>query len=222
MSVITALLPPPRQRGVVNLFLDGALAFTLHRSVVREAGLFVGQELSSEEVSSLMEREAFQSGLDAAYHFLAHRPRSEAEVRTRLRRRKVEASLIDRVVAKLKEQRFLDDVAFAQQWAENRASHSPRSRAMVRSELRLKGVAPEVVQSAVEDLDDAGAAYEAGSRRSLRIKAADYQEFRKRLWDFLRRRGFSYDVTSRTVEQLWSERGGNGPSETAGLDSSRE
>ena len=122
------------------------------------------------------------------------------------------------MVAKLKEQRFLDDVAFAQQWAENRGTHSPRSRTMVRSELRLKGVAPEIAQTAVEDLDDAEAAYQAGSRRSLRIKTADYQEFRRRLWDFLRRRGFSYDVTSRAVERLWREREGNSPSETDCLD----
>ena len=132
MPIITALLSLPRRRNLVNLFLDGALAFTLHRSLVQEAGLFVGRELSQDEVQTLREQEEFRSALDAAYRFLAHRPRSEAEVRTRLRRRKVEASLIDRVVARLKEQRFLDDVAFAQQWAENRAYHSPRSRAMVR------------------------------------------------------------------------------------------
>ncbi|HLC30641.1 MAG TPA: regulatory protein RecX [Dehalococcoidia bacterium] len=220
MPAITALLPPPHRRGVVDLFLDGTLAFTLHRSVAQEARLFIGRELSQDDILALRDQEAFQSGLDAAYRFLAYRPRSESEVRTRLRRRKFEAGLIDRVVAKLKEQRFLDDVAFAQQWTENRATHSPRSRAMVRSELRLKGVAPEIAQTAVEDLDDAEAAYEAGGRRSLRIKAADYQEFRKRLWDFLRRRGFSYDVTSRVVERLWREREGNSPSETDSLDTS--
>ena len=88
MPVVTALLSLPRRRNVLNLFLDGALAFTLHRSVALEARLFIGLELSQDDILALRDQEAFQSGLDAAYRFLACRPRREAEVRPPLRRRR--------------------------------------------------------------------------------------------------------------------------------------
>ncbi|MBI2887869.1 MAG: regulatory protein RecX [Chloroflexi bacterium] len=206
MPTVTALIPQPRRRGRLTLFLDGTVAFQLHRILAREVGLFIGQELTPEGVQALQEREAFLSALDTAYRFLASRPRSEAEVRLRLRRGKIPGELADRVVERLKEQRLLDDEAFARQWAEQRAVASPRSRSLVRWELRQKGIGLEQAQQAVEELDDAEAAYQAGFRRGSRFKAGDYQAFRQVLWDFLRRRGFGYGVIAATIERLWRER----------------
>jgi SOS response regulatory protein OraA/RecX len=42
-----------------------------------------------------------------------------------------------------------------------------------------------------------------GKARALR--GLNYPSFRKKLTTFLRRRGFDYEVTSRTVEQMWKE-----------------
>ena len=206
MPTITALLPKVRRRYTLDLYLDGAFALSLHRTLAQEASLFVGRELSPEEATFLTEREGFRSALDAAYRFLAYRPRSEAEVRGRLRRRKVDPGLIEQAVAKLKDQRLIDDAAFAHQWTENRAGHSPRGRKLVRWELRQKGIESELADEATAELDDEAAAYQAAARRASRGTAGDYQTFRKRLSDFLLRRGFGYDVAARTVERLWRER----------------
>ncbi len=205
MPTVTALLAQPRKRSIIHLFLDGEAAFDLHRKVAQEAGLFIGLELSVEQVQEIQQRDAYFRALDAAYRFLAHRTRSEAEVRTRLSRGKIAPDLMEQVVAKLKQQRFLDDVEFARQWAERRAVRSPRSRAVVRWELRTKGVEAGIIEETVESLDDEEAAYTAGLRRASRLTTQDYQEFRKLLWDFLIRRGFRYDVTGRAVERLWQE-----------------
>lgn len=205
MPTVTALLAQPRKRTNIHLFLDGEPAFDLHRKVAEEAGLFVGLDLSVEQVQELQQRNAYFRALDAAYRFLAHRTRSEAEVRTRLARGKIAPDLMEQVVAKLKQQRFLDDVEFARQWAERRAVQSPRSRAVVRWELRTKGVEAGVIEEVLESLDDDEAAHTAGQRKASRLTSRDYQEFRKLLWDFLMRRGFRYDVTGRAVERLWRE-----------------
>lgn len=207
MPVVTALLSQPRKRTNLHLFLDGEAAFDLHRKVAEEAGLFIGLELSPEQVEQLQQQDAYFRALDAAYRFLSYRTRSEAEVRTRLARRKFAAEFIDRVIARLKEQRFLDDAEFARQWAEHRSARNPKSRSMVRWELRRKGVAAGIIDEAVAPLDDEAAAYTAGQRRAARMAALQYPEFRKRLWDFLMGRGFRYDVTGRAVERLWQEFG---------------
>lgn len=207
MPTITALERQPRRKDRFNLFLDGAFALALHGDVAREAGLVTGKPLRPEEVQTLAGREAFQTALDAAYRFLAYRPRSEAEVRTRLRRKKVDGTTIEVVIAKLRDQRLLDDEAFAHLWTENRQAHSPRSGRMVQWELRRKGVPQEVAEEAAGAVDDEDAAYRAASARAARIRVPDYETFRKRFGDFLLRRGFGYGVARRTVERLWHERG---------------
>lgn len=206
MPTVTALVPQVGVKGAILLYLDGAFAFATTVGFVREAGLHAGKLLTAEESAGLEFHSAVFQHLQTAYRFLSYRPRTETEVRERLRRLRCPAPVADRVVERLIEQRFLDDAAFAQQWAEGRDARAPRSGRLVRWELRQKGIAPDLALAATAETDDAAAAMRAGERRAARLPALDHGAFRKRLGDFLLRRGFSYDVTNRTVERLWQQR----------------
>lgn len=146
-----------------------------------------------------------QSALDAAYRYLGYRPRSEFEVRVCLQRKGFGRREIDKTVSTLKAKGLLDDLAFARFWRESRESSSPRSRAALRRELRQKGIAPEVVDEALDGVDEEAAAYRAAAKKVARLRAADHDEFCARLSAVLRRRGFSYEVTARILNRLWQE-----------------
>jgi regulatory protein len=109
-------------------------------------------------------------------------------------------------MGKLKEQNLVDDTAFAEFWKENRQSFRPRSRRMTRLELRRKGVDSGVIDRIVAEIDDGDSAYRAAQPKARQMKAADYDVFRRRLGEYLRRRGFDYEVIKRTVEKIWQER----------------
>jgi regulatory protein len=206
VPTVTALVPQVGVKGAILLYLDDAFAFATTKGFVREAGLHAGKLLTADETAELEFRASVFQHLQNAYRFLSFRPRTEAEVRGRLRRLRCPAPVADRVVERLIEQRFLDDAAFAQQWAEGRDARAPRSGKLVRWELRQKGIAPDLAVAATAATDDAGAALRAAERRAARLPVLDHAAFRKRLGDFLLRRGFSYDVTNRTVEHLWQQR----------------
>jgi regulatory protein len=72
-------------------------------------------------------------------------------------------------------------------------------------ELRQKGLDDAATKSALENVDDEALAYEAASKRAARYKDLEWIEFRKKLSDFLARRGFSYAVTSAVVTRIWNE-----------------
>jgi regulatory protein len=142
--------------------------------------------------------------LAVAFRYLSSRPRSEAELRLRLYRRGFDDGVVSQVVAELKEQSLVDDVAFAQFWRENREAFSPRSRRLVEQELKEKGVAAEVIAQIMTGFDDELEAYRAAKRKT-RSPWGDYPCFYKKLSAFLRRRGFDYDVIRRTVDRVWKE-----------------
>jgi len=208
MRKITALRTGRGREKRVNIFLDNRFAFSLGAEVAAREGLQVGQELSVGQAEALTRSDHFHRCLDAAYRYLGYRPRSEAEMRGRLQRRGFDADTIETVVARLKEQGMVDDVAFAQFWKENRESFSPRSRRLTRLELRRMGVVNDVAEQVVADLDDSESAYQAAQRKIRRWSQSDYQSFRRRLGEYLRRRGFDYEVINHTVERIWRE-GGN-------------
>ena len=62
---------------------------------------------------------------------------------------------------------------------------------------------------AVAAVCDEEAAYRAAGRRLRAVQDSDYETFRRRLGDFLFRRGFSYEVIRHTVDRCCEEKGGS-------------
>ena len=192
----------------VNVSLDGRFGFSLETEVVVTEGLQVGQELSNDQIEALTRADHFHRCLNAAAHYLSYRPRSEFELRERLYRRGFNGDTAEAVLARLKEQGLVDDIAFAQFWKQNRESFSPRSRWLTRLELRRKGVAEDIISQVVDVVDDDDCAYRAALNKAHRLPMSDYQGFRRWLGAYLKRRGFSYGVINRTVERMWQQQSG--------------
>ncbi len=153
--------------------------------------------------------EPFQRAQAAALRFLSHRPRSEAEVRSRLRR-SIPPHLADQVIDDLKERGLLDDALFARLWRDSRESFKPRSAWAIKRELIAKGVDDGLAAKTVQDIDDEESAYRAALSPARRLRAADFTTFHRRLWGYLRRRGFSDSICRHTLDRLWNELGGEG------------
>lgn len=154
-------------------------------------------------------REAHQACLDAAFRHLRYRPRSESEVRSHLEKKGFDARTVQAVVLDLERRGLLDDMAFARFWKENRESFSPRSRAMVRWELRCKGVPADVAAQVIEDIDDEESASRAAAKMAARLSGTDYETFRRRLGAFLKRRGFRHEAAQHAIDNLWQGRNEN-------------
>jgi Uncharacterized protein conserved in bacteria len=205
MSKITALKTNKRRDKQVNMYLDGKFTVSLDTDVAVKEGLEIGQELSDDHLKFLMGNIGLTRCLNAAYRFLSYRPRSEVEMKDRLHRRGFEDSKIEIVINKLKEQNLLDDTAFAQFWKENRQMFRPRSQRLTRMELRKKGVADEIIDEVTEKLDDMESAYQAALSKAHHLPKQEYEVFRRRLGDYLKRRGFGYAVINQTVKRIWQE-----------------
>ncbi len=144
--------------------------------------------------------------LDAAYYYLSYRPRSEGEIRQWLRKRGFANGVTERAIARLREQNLSDDPAFAQFWKDNRLSFRPKSKRLIKRELRDKKVAAEIIEQVTNDIDDDLIAYKLGCSRLPSIAHLDYRDFYRRLSSYLAYRGFSYEVIKRTVSLLWQEK----------------
>jgi len=207
MSKITKITAGKSRKKRVNIFLDGRFTFSLLTEVAVKEGLQVGQELAANQVETLVKSDHYHRCLNTSIRYLGYRPRSDAEIRQRLQRHGFDCDCIERVLAKLKEHGLADDTAFAQFWKENRESFSPRSRWLTKLELQRKGLADDIIEQVVHEVDDSDNAYRAALSKAHRLSPSDYQGFRRRLGAHLRRRGFGYEVINHTVERIWKECG---------------
>lgn len=200
---ITRLAVQKKNPKRVNVYLDGDFAFGLYRETA--AWLEIGQVLSDEKIKKLLDADKKIEVYEKALEFISFKPRTIHETRIKLQKSGYDEEFINSTLAELSENGLLDDETYANLWVEERSSYKPRSKRMISYELRRKGISDELIQSAVEEIDDYKAALEIAEKRLYRYEGLSRLEFRNKLGNYLAGKGFSYDVISETTQKLWHQ-----------------
>lgn len=144
---------------------------------------------------------------DYAVSALARRMRTVAELKRLLRQRvsgQAEAEdLVESVVARLKEQKYLSDSAFALAYSTYRRDNEKLGRRRVITDLKTKGVHPELIEKAVGEAY-AGTDEELLARQFLsrkRIARPGSQKEAARVFRMLARAGFSQSTIFRILKK---------------------
>ncbi|MFN2563828.1 MAG: regulatory protein RecX [Gemmatimonadaceae bacterium] len=207
MSVITGIIPSPRKAGRFDVLVDGRHEATVSLDTVERLALAVGRPYDSLRAAVAREA-AVLSTYDRALNMLALRARSSRELRRQLVRKGEPADQVDVALARLLAAGFLDDAAFARQFARSKAIGAGMSRRRIQQELGRRGVAREVGEGAIddvfadEDLDEA-AVVELAARKKLRsLKNVAAETRNRRLFAFLARRGYDLDDIRRAIQAV--------------------
>lgn len=203
-GTITALVLQKRNKERVNVYIDGSFAFGL--ALNEAAQLHKGQYLSDADIETLHQSDQVERAYERALNYLSYRPRSTEEIRRNLRKHNVPSITIDATLARLTRTGLVDDEAFARFWVENRQRFRPRSPHALRYELRGKGVADDVIDRVVAEVDATALAYSAARRYQRRLSRADHETFRRKLSNYLARQGFTYALVRDVVDYLAEER----------------
>jgi regulatory protein len=203
MKKITAISVQKKNPNRVNIYLDGEFAFGVAR--ITAAWLKNGDELTDEKIAKLLAEDSLEWAFQQAMLFLSYRARSEKEIRQNLRKHEMSEEVIEHTLERLRKAGFANDSDFARMWVENRGTFRPRSKKALAIELRQKGLNDEVIQDSLSGVDEESLAYETGLKRATRFKGYEWAEFRKKLSEFLARRGFSYPVIAPIVSRIWNE-----------------
>jgi regulatory protein len=200
---ITELRVQTKNRDRVSVYLDGRFAFGLPAIVA--AHLRSGQFLSDAEIEALTEEGAVESAYNRTLNYLSYRPRSRAEVITYLQKRDMTESLVKAVVDRLESAGLVNDEEFARFWIDNREQFRPRGMRALRYELHAKGIGDEIIDRALATVDISDSAYRAAGKKARQLRALDWPDFRRKLLDYLARRGFDYTVAREATERCWRE-----------------
>ena len=200
---ITALSVQKRNPQRVNIYLDGEYAFGLARIVA--AWLHVGQALSDEKIAQLKMEDGQEVAYQRALKLLSYRPRSEAEIRLKLKRHGTEDRTVEQVLERLQKNGLVDDAQFARIWVENRSAHRPRSQRALAYELRQRGIEAQMIEEVVQAVDNQELAYQAANKQARKLRELECHVFRQKMFAFLARRGFSYEDSLPAVNRVWAE-----------------
>ena len=153
---------------------------------------------------SSQQKEFYSRAWAHLQRLLKHRARSVKEARERLQRAGYPAEILERVIAEAVAQGQLNDEAFARLWVQDRLALKPKGRALLARELRAKGIADEIIERVLSKLEpeaEESLIRELIERQAPRYAHLDAKARRRRLYAFLRRRGFSPEMIYRVLQE---------------------
>ena len=142
------------------------------------------------------------SAYDVAVRYLGSRPRSVAEIKRHLRSKRFDENAQDQAVDQLRAQRYIDDLAFARYWVEQRERFRPKGDRALVSELLGKGVARDTIDVVLGDVAPDAEVVRARKaiRRPLdRWLTLEEGERKRKIHAYLAGRGFSYDTIDEVI-----------------------
>lgn len=207
MFTITRLTQQKRQNRV-NVYLDGKFAFGVTLESALENHLKVGKELTSSEVETLRGKDFKDKVLAKLLNFASRRPHSQKEISLWFRKKNVPPEIYQYLFSKLENIGLLNDEEFARWWVEQRVAFRAMPPRMLKVELQNKGVDREIIEKVLGDVESP--TEEELAKKTLLKRfggipnVADIRQ-KKKVYDLMLRRGFSYSVIKKTLAQSGQE-----------------
>ncbi len=143
-----------------------------------------------------------------AFRLLGYRERSAREMADRLEMKGFSKTACGKAVSDLKALGLIDDNKFAKDFARGRLRYRPCGVGLIRSELSAKGVARDIVDSVISDIEKSYDEYEAAHRiandKASRSRKLDPLKAKRRLHGYLLRRRFKKEIIYTILNEIFS------------------
>lgn len=156
-----------------------------------------------------------RSVYEQALRLLEYRARTVAELRRKLSEKGGARDEVEEVIARLLDQKLLDDGDFARQFARGKLTATGASRRRVAQELGRKGIRRETADEAIAELtetegvDPLRAAARVAQKKWNALRTLDALTRRRRLYAFLARRGFNPDEIRELMREIGTDSDGD-------------
>ena len=150
-----------------------------------------------------MDRDILSKAKNIAFRLLKYRIRSEKELSSRLKIRKIPFEIISKVIRDLKELSLINDREFARVWVRE-SLRKGLGPLRIRMQLRQKGIEESLITNFLDnpEADQGYATIIEGliKKRLSRYKDKDKLKIKRKLTLYLRSRGFSFKHIQQALE----------------------
>ena len=204
MSTITQLSAQKKNTERINVFVDDKFFCGLAIDDVVKMGIVAGMEVDEEFLSNLLSRSGENDMFNKALVYILKSPRTELEIKRFLSRKKdCSAEMTAKIIDRLKTMNYIDDEAYSKMFAS--AKHVKASARAIKMKLKNKGIKPDLIDAATENIGDQGGLAHTVAEKYMRYREYDQKNLAA-LHRYLVFKGFEYDVVNGIIEEYRQKR----------------
>lgn len=207
---VTAITQQKKDETRYNIFLDGTYAFALPMQDILYFKLKEGKEVPEETVEYIQNSLIYIKAQDTALHYIGYKMRTVKEIRMKLTEKEFSEEVIEKVIAFLEKYGYADDREYCRKYIREKLRMKPKSGYALKIELRQRGISARIIDEvmAETEMDEAGDAFHWLERKSRGNWPPADEKQKKKLYDFLLRKGYSYDIIGEAFRQMNEAYGG--------------
>lgn len=200
---ITKLEEQKKNKNKYNIYVDGEYHSSIEKEVLEEIKLTEGMELQQDEFEQRMDIIQYKSALRTALHILARSPRTEAELKRKLKEKRYAEKSIAQVLDYLVSIGYINDVSYTESFIGAMRNNSGVSTRSLYYKLAGKGISSDVIEQKLQEakIDDYASALSAAQKKLPSLKG-DRNEKTSKLLGYLYRKGFGAEICRRVIREL--------------------
>lgn len=191
----------------VSLFVNGSFVSGISVNILAKYNLYESKEITQDEIENLFLEDISERFLNRAIEYIVRSPKSEYSVLKYLRQLKFKKQgdwfdkdihldwevLFKNILDKLKEYKYIDDMAFAKLFVNSRIANRPRGKMVLIGELISKGIDKQTATDVCNELiEDEYSLLDKTFKKRFKEQKLDLKN--SKMVSFLMRKGFNWDL----------------------------
>lgn len=138
------------RNSMYKLTLEDKSTINVHEELILKNGYLLSKEIDEETIENIDRLNNNLSAYDIAIKYLSNRLRSIKEVREHLKKKEIDKEVIDEIINKLKDQKYLDDRVYAKAFINDQINFSNSGPYKIRRELESNGVYSSIIDECMD------------------------------------------------------------------------
>lgn len=185
-----------------KVFLDEQFAFALYKGELSRFHIRVGQEVTLEDYESIRGEVIQKRAKKRVLHLLDQMPRTEQQLRVKMRQNFYTEDIIDGAIAYAKGFGYINDYNYVHLYVQDKIKS--KSRKEINCLLMQKGIERDVIVQALDEIYGEENEIDAIRKLARKKRYEEHKEDRKereKVLGYLLRKGFSYDDICVALEE---------------------
>ncbi len=207
--VITKIEKQKKNSKRWNLYIDGEFACGISEDTFLKFGLRTNDEIADDTINEIKKFDEYQYAKKSALDSLSYRIRSTAEIRDKLKSKKISPGTIEKTVEHLDKMGLINDEEFARQLVLSKMGKKPAGKNVIRQKLFQKGISKNTADKVIEELYTADKEDEliadVYNKYAKKVEGMDKYQKRRKLYEYLVRKGFDNDSINEFLNEKLKE-----------------
>lgn len=210
MAYITKITTQQKNQDRYNIFIDYGkgeeFAFSVDANVLIKYQLKKGLELDEFSLMEIQYHDDIQKAYNSAIFYLSKRIRSVKEIFDYLRKKDFEEPVIQEVIHKLTDQKYIDDKEYALVYVRTQINTTDKGPGLIRMELKERGIDKTFIEIALEQYsyDDQLQKASVLCQKYFQKNSKDSKKvLKQKLENLLGRKGYSFEIMGDAVSNVF-------------------